>query len=210
MWLLAGMVITSGFAHAQIAPAQPPAPDPYAVSIPVAGQTPADLQRAAALGLRELLARLSGRSDIDTNAALNTAAASADCYLEQYRYERNPAPTPGATPWLAQLRFNPTAVNQLLRNSGLSGGAESAVLRVTGIENFDDYAALLNYLTRLTPVKGANPVQVFNDEVTLQLKLQGSIDQLVRQFALDNRLTPTAPSEVAPPTSALQYRWSRG
>lgn len=93
-------------------------------------------------------------------------------------------------------------------DAGLSGSAESVVLHVAGIENFDDYAALLNYLTRLAPIKSASPVQVFNDEVTLQLKLQGGVEQLARQFAVENRITPAVPIESTTSATTLQYRWA--
>jgi hypothetical protein len=199
VWLVAALLM-AGFAHAQAAP------DLYAISVPVSGQNSADLQRAAAQGLRELVVRLTGRSDVENNAALNSAYAGADRYLEQYRYERNATDSAGATPWLAQLRFSAASVNDLLRNAGLFGGAASVVLRVTGIESFDDYAALLNYLSRLAVIKGVSPVQVTNDEVTLQLKMQGSAEQLVQQFAVEKRLTPTA--DGAPASMPLQYRWA--
>lgn len=200
VWLVAGIWPLSGLVHAEAAP------DPYAVSVPVAGQSAPDLQRAAALGLRELAVRISGRSDLDNNPAMSSAFASADRYLDQYRYERNTTDAAGTTPWLAQLHFSAAAVTQLLRNAGLSGSAENIVLRVTGIESFDDYAGLLNYLARLTAIRGASPMRVANDEVTLQLKIQGNTEQLERQFAVDNRLTPVTPTDAAP--AALQYRWA--
>lgn len=88
-----------------------------------------------------------------------------------------------------------------------SPGAEGIILRVVGIGSFDDYAGLLNYLARVTAIKAANPIQVIDDEVTLQLKMQGNAEQLVRQFALENRLTPVAPVEGAI-SLPLKYRWS--
>lgn len=197
LWLVVS-VILPGAVRAEVAP------DPYAVSVPVAGQTPADLQRAAALGLRELAVRISGRSDAENSAALNAAAPTAGRYLEQYRYEKNTADAGGVTPWLAQLRFSPASVNELLRGAGLIGAAENIVLRVSGITNFDDYSALLNYLARVAAIKTASPIQVTNDEVTLQLKMQGNAEQLTRQFAVENRLTPVAAESALP----LQYRWS--
>ncbi|MDB6063336.1 MAG: hypothetical protein JWM78_3439 [Verrucomicrobiaceae bacterium] len=319
-------------------------PDLYAVSVPVSGQNAPELQRAAASGLRELVVRISGRSDAENNPALTAALASADRYLEQYRYERNSASDAGGAPWLAQLRFSVGPVEQLLRGAGLpiwganrpalqlwlvaddgktrrfveegdavigasirqqaqrrgvtirfpktfagvstddvmqlnsakiqasappqhgeipllgqlassngaswksrlalttgaqtvsaendgatlaealrpsidklidglsaqyasvaSAAAEGVSLRVSGIETFDDYTALLNYLSRLAAVKSANPTQVVNNEVVVQLKIQGSIEQLMRQFALESRLTPVDATAMAAP---LLYRWT--
>ena len=203
VWLMAGIWSASGLAHAQTDAAA----DPYSVSVPVAAQSAPDLQQAAALGLHTVVEHITGRGDADSNPAMSAAFAGADHYLEQYRYERNAADTTGATPWLAQMRFSAAAVNQLLRNAGLSGSAESMVLRVTGVENFDDYAGLLNYLAQLAVIRVANPIRVASDEVTLQLKIQGTTEQLVRQFAGDNRLTPILPANAAA-APALQYRWA--
>jgi hypothetical protein len=86
--------------------------------------------------------------------------------------------------------------------------AEAITLRVAGIGSFDDYAGLLNYLARITSIKAANPILVANDEVTVQLKMQGTVDQLVQQLALENRLTPTVPADGAVVSQPLQYRWS--
>jgi hypothetical protein len=200
LWLVVGVMLP-GAVRAEIAP------DLYAVSVPVAGQTAADLQRAAALGLREVAVRISGRSEAENSAALNAAAATADRYLAQYRYERNSADTAAATPWLAQLRFNPASVNELLRGAGLIGGAANILLRVSGIASFDDYAALLNYLGRLVAIKAASPIQLAGDEVTLQLKIQGGAEQLTRQLAQDTRLAPQASTDVVTP-NVLHYRWA--
>lgn len=88
-----------------------------------------------------------------------------------------------------------------------NASSEGITLRVVGISNFDDYAGLLNYLGRVAAIKTANPIQVTNDEVTLQLKMQGSAEQLVSQLALENRLTPAVAAEGAV-SQPLQYRWS--
>lgn len=85
-------------------------------------------------------------------------------------------------------------------------GAEGVTLRVVGIGSFDDYVGLLNYLAHVAVIKAANPIQVANDEVTLQLKMQGSTDQLIAQLALEARLAPQASVDVAAP-NALHYRW---
>lgn len=324
-------------------------PDLYAVSVPVAEQSPAELQRAATAGLRELAVRISGRSGAANDPALATAFSNATRYLEQYRYERN---TGGDSSWLAQLRFASAQIDGELRKAGLpvwggnrpalqtilvvddkgtrtivdensplaktlreqwrrrglvlylpratsainvddvlrfdhlkvtaslqeqrsdglllgritlaangtcdsrwslnlnahsfdadgtgsapaicvanaldrivdnfsaqyaiaaNSSAEGIVLRVGGIVNFDDYAALLSYLRRLTAVKSVQPVLVHDDEVLFQLKIAGSTEQLARQLALESRLT--ASDNIANPQAginarlpvALSYRWT--
>ena len=313
--------------------------DLYSVSVPVAEQSQAELQRAAALGLRELAVRISGRSSAASDPALNSVFANALRYLDQYRYERNAG---GNSPLLAQLRFGATQIDHALRGAGLpqwganrpalqtwlvvddgksrhfvddddpiaaalrdqlrrrglqlhfpanfsavsmddawsldttkvraaaradgyligriaqtsdgyqgawvldangqllnaegqadtlpayfaqtldrivdnfspqyalaaNAAAEGIVLRITGIGSFDDYAAVLNYLRHLAAIKNAIPMLLRSDELLLQLKIEGSAEQLTRQFALESRLavTENSPAQNTLPV-ALNYRW---
>lgn len=317
-------------------------PDLYAVSVPVSEQSSAELERAAAIGLREVAVRISGRSGAANESAFSASFASAIRYLEQYRYERNSG---SDSPWLAQLRFASALVDSELRKSGLpiwginrpslltivavddkgartivddqsplasalreqwrrrglslhlprnagalnidnvmrlesaniaataqehndglvlgaiaikngggcesrwsltlaeqvfntqasgslanacvasaidrivdnfsaqyaiaaNSGAEGIVLRVTGVASFEDYTTLLNYLRRLAVIKSAQPLLVHGDEIQLQLKIAGNADQLVRQLALESRLTPTASNIDTQSPTALNYRWA--
>lgn len=321
------------------------APDLYAASVPVTEQSNAELQRAAGIGLREVLVRVSGQGDIVRNPALASALGDAQRYLDQYRYERNSINAPGALPLVAKLKFTQSGVAQLLRSAGLpvwaskrptlliwlvsddgkerqfvdeqsamavalreqaqrrglqlrfpkdfnaasrddiwqmdatklradgvamagevlllgrvaqqsgryvgawtsvaSGpsaltvegdslmnyaaasidriadalaqqyavlapntGAAGVTLRVTGIESFNEYAALLAYLKQAGSIKSVDPLQVSGTEVLLRLRLDGSPEQLARQFSLDNRLlleSPESVGEAAMPQ--LNYRW---
>ncbi len=323
-------------------------PDLYAVTVPVAGQTQTDLQRAAAVGLRELVVRLSGRSSAADAPGLDAMYANAVRFLDQYSYERGGS---GDAPWLAELRFGSASIDSELHKAGLPvwGGnrpalqtvlvidangtraivddtspyantlrdqwrrrglvlhlprnanainiddvmqldtakvvastperadgfvlgrvtlaadgscnsawslslgtqegmnaqsfsaestgdalstcvasaldrivddfsaqyaiapnrsAEGVVLRVAGIANFDDYAALLNYLRRLAVIQNAQPVFVSGDAISLQLKVVGSAEQLARQLALESRLVPTHSATDTTLPVALSYRWA--
>ena len=80
-------------------------------------------------------------------------------------------------------------------------------MRVSGVANFSDYAAVLNYLRRLAAVKNAQPVLVRGDETFFQLKVEGGTEQLVRQFALESRLAPAGNDANMPLPIALSYRW---
>lgn len=327
--------------------AQSLAADPYAAVVPVQEQSNAELQRGAGLGLRDVLVRVSGRSDAVRAPALGAALSDAGRYLDQYRYERN---TEGGAPWLLQLHFGPNSIAQLLRGAGLPvwagnrpalqlwlavedgsrraivdqqsplaaalaaqaqrrglelrlprdpralgtdevwlastvdaraaalagpgevvvlarlalqpGGrcagawavpgtaaplaadgdtadaclqagfdrvadalaqqyatgatpdanAGSTVLRVSGIADFNAYAALLGYLKQIGAIKATQLQRAEGDAVVLQLRLEGGAEQLVRQLALDNRLAPVADAGVATVGAAaepatLHYRW---
>lgn len=188
----------------QLAGAEVPV-DPYVVQVPVPSQSTADLQRAQAIALREIAVRISGRGDADSHPAI-TGATGIERYVEQYRFERNPASSDDAAPWLVHLRFSPAAVEQLLRTAGLvsATATETLELRVAAIAGFDDYAALLQYLQRLTLLKAVQPAAIAGDEVALQLQVQGGAEALARQFALDGRLVPQGAEAGAP----LRYRWA--
>jgi hypothetical protein len=94
-------------------------------------------------------------------------------------------------------------------------GGDGVMMQVNGIATFDDYAALLNYLQRIALIKRASPVLVRNDEVLLQLKLQGTSEQLARQLALETKLVPenklaVDTQSIGDPAASgtLSYRWS--
>jgi hypothetical protein len=80
------------------------------------------------------------------------------------------------------------------------------VMRVSGIEDFNAYAALLAYLKQIAAIKSASPQRVEGGTVLLQLRLEGGAEQLARQLALDNRLAAEPVVDAAQAT-ALQYRW---
>lgn len=330
--------------------AQGPVPagaaDPYAAVVPVTEQSNAELRRGAGIGLREVLVRISGRSDAVRAAALGDALADAGRYVDQYRYERNAES--GGAPWLLQLKFSPNSIAQLLRGAGLpvwagsrpavqlwlateeggrravvdeqsplapalraqaqrrglplhfprdpralaaddvwqAGGVDaraaalagpgevvvlgrlalqsgrcggawmlpglaaplpvdgdtaesclaaafdrvadtlaqqyavsaapdasaagSTVLRVAGVDGFNAYVALLGYLKQIGAIKVAALQQVDGDVVVLQLRLEGGVEQLVRQLALDNRLAPAVDAgamDAAAQPATLHYRW---
>lgn len=89
-----------------------------------------------------------------------------------------------------------------------NSSAEGLVLRVTGVASFDDYTALLNYVRRQALIKSSQIISAHADEIVLQLKIAGSSDQLTRQLALENRLTPAENTANTVLPAALSYRWS--
>lgn len=68
--------------------------------------------------------------------------------------------------------------------------AENAgvLLSLTGIENFQDYARVINYLQSVAAIRHANVISIDSDEVIVQLVADGEISQLQQFFQLDNKL----------------------
>ena len=88
--------------------------------------------------------------------------------------------------------------------------SEGLLLRLVGVANFHDYARALGYLQQLGAIKAVSPVQIRGDEIFLRLKVDGSVEQLTRQLALDNRLAPQLDPAATGPGGQpvqLQYRW---
>jgi hypothetical protein len=102
------LVLAAPVTHAETVP------DLYRTAVAVAEQSPAELKRAAPLGLAEVLVRVSGRSAAATAPALREPLAGAERYVEQYRYERA---ADGALQ--LALQFAPSTIDNLLRGAGL-------------------------------------------------------------------------------------------
>lgn len=189
--------------------AQAPVPaSPYQALVPVTQQVPAEFTRAAGVGLAEVLVRISGRSDIAGAPRISQAMAEADRYVEQFRYDRA---EDGSL--LLNLQFAPRTIGELLRGSGVvqAGGpnTDTAVLRVEGVERFEDYAQLLNYLSRLG--SKPQPTLVQGGAVTLSLRPVGGVQLLLRQLAEEQRLMAVPVTVVAGETPAIHiYRWRSG
>ena len=194
---------------ATVVRAQAPVPaSPYQALVPVTQQVPAEFMRAAGVGLAEVLVRISGRSDIAGAPRISQAVAEADRYVEQFRYDRA---EDGSL--LLNLQFTPRTIGELLRSSGVlqaSGpNTDAVVLRVEGVERFEDYAQLLNYLSRLG--SKPQPTLVEGGVVTLSLRPVGGVQLLQRQLAEEQRLTAVPVTVVGGDMPAVHaYRWHSG
>lgn len=64
---------------------------------------------------------------------------------------------------------------------------------VSGIEQFVDYAGLVEHLERLSSVEGVSVQQIFQDEVGLGIRLRGSRSNFEQQVSLAGKLRMVAP-----------------
>lgn len=92
----------------------------YAVRVPVADQSPAEMQRAAREGLSEVVVRLTGRHAALEAPALKPELDRADQWLSKFSFEQVPPAKPGD---VAQTRllmsFDPQQVAALVTRAGL-------------------------------------------------------------------------------------------
>jgi Uncharacterized protein conserved in bacteria len=89
----------------------------FSASVPVASQSVNERERAATAGLREVLVRISGVTQLDDYAALAEILPRASRYIEQFHYEV--VRDGGAPQEHLVMSFSASAVENALRQVGL-------------------------------------------------------------------------------------------
>ncbi len=64
------------------------------------------------------------------------------------------------------------------------------LLRLSGIDDFINYARAINYLESVAAVRHANVLSVEGDEIIVRLVADGLLTQLEQSFALDKKIQP--------------------
>lgn len=77
-------------------------------------------------------------------------------------------------------------------------------VRINGVSDLTDYANALAYLEKLAITQAVIVKQVHANELTLQLKLAGSLQQLKQALALDNKLVFIDSLQAEPEIAATQ------
>jgi hypothetical protein len=80
-------------------------------------------------------------------------------------------------------------------------------VRVGGLRNVGDYAALTRYLDGLSLVRSVDVRQFAGDTASFQLGVRGDLELLRRIFALDGRLVPAPRGETVDDPSAADFAW---
>jgi hypothetical protein len=90
----------------------------YQAQVPVASQTPQKRSEAAKVGLAQVLAKVSGNTDIlENKPSLKASLDKADTWIQEYSYATPPNP-PKDLPYVLTIHFDPDAINRLLREAG--------------------------------------------------------------------------------------------
>lgn len=79
-----------------------------------------------------------------------------------------------------------------------AGEASGWSLQVQGIRTLDDYAGLMRTLTQLGTEQPPRLLWIREDQLQVELQFPGSLSQLQRLLALDQRLRPLAAEEPEP------------
>jgi hypothetical protein len=87
----------------------------YQAEIPVAGQSSETKSKAIPDGLAQVLIKVSGDAHIMNNAALKASLKQADTLVTESSYMTPPG-APKSLPYVLIIRFDPEAINRLLRS----------------------------------------------------------------------------------------------
>ncbi len=97
----------------------------YQAEVPVASQTEDLKQQAVEDGFQQVLIKLTGNPQIASNPVIRSSLQRADYYVQEYSYM---APTPDASEYMLQVRYDADDVNRLLKHAGASFWGESRPL----------------------------------------------------------------------------------
>lgn len=99
-------------------PAYAQSADYFSASVPVASQSARERERAAAEGLRAVLVRVSGTTDLEQYPQAVEALKKASSHIEQFHYEQVRNANAPAVEHLV-MTFSPGAVERILQRAGL-------------------------------------------------------------------------------------------
>lgn len=98
--------------------------------------------------------------------------------------------------------------NQLAQRYAVGSSKGSLLLKVDGINNLADYAAITAYLQSLTPVVNLSVVDVNGSKILFRISSDGNSTQLMQIISLDQKMTPLSPGTgTSVGNNTLQYHW---
>ena len=100
------------------------------------------------------------------------------------------------------------AADTFARVYSASGSSlDSVTVEISGIDDLNAYATMLNYLEGMTLVRGVAVEQVLGATMRFKLAVRGDAGTLRRALALDGRLVPVQAADGAPASDRLQFRY---
>lgn len=76
--------------------------------------------RAFAIGMQEMLIKLTGKDDIRTQPAIQSALASPQSYVESWAYQTRPDPLTHEQKLMIDISFYKAGIQRLLNNAGIA------------------------------------------------------------------------------------------
>lgn len=94
--------------------------------------------------------------------------------------------------------------DQLAHRYAVGSSRSTMMLQVDGVDNLEDYAAVVKYLQSLTPVIDLNVVDVNGNHTLFRVSIDGQSGQLIQIINLDQSMLLLSPGGGKTP---VQYRW---
>ncbi len=94
--------------------------------------------------------------------------------------------------------------DELAQRFAIDSSRGHVVLRIEGIRNLQDYAAVSEYLASLAPVLNSSVTRLEKEEVEFSLSTEGQNEQLVEIIQLDEKMILLNSDQDQ---KQLQYRW---
>ncbi len=102
----------------------------YSAKIPVASHSSQERSKTISAALQQTLIKVNGHTNIVAIPKIKDALNNAARYVSEFSYTSTPNPD---KPWLLNIRFSQTLINQLLSKSGLSVWTKNRHLILTWV-----------------------------------------------------------------------------
>lgn len=190
----------------------------YQGIVPIASQSPDDLQQAIPQALSQVLTKLSGNPQITQSGKVKNALNQATNMVQSYNYVTNTSPTnPPQTSLMLQVQFYPQAIDELLQQAGAANvasqsnsAAQLLTLHIDNVNGLDDYANVVKYLRSLPPVSQVEASDINPGALIITVTVNGGIGALNKALMNGTELQSiTPPSDTPNNTSdTLFLHWT--
>jgi len=160
--------------------------DPYEVRVPLAEDTNEARGAALAIGLQQVLVRVSGASPQAFGSLPN-----ATTLAEHFGAQRDPAT--GAL--FLSARFYPASINDLVRQLGYpvfgvsAGPVEAVTMTIDHVFNVGDFARVQRYLAQIPGVSGIALRSAAPEQLVYDIQIEGGEKSLESAVALGDVLS---------------------
>ncbi len=177
-------------------------PATYTGTAPVNSQSDEDRTGALQTALANVVIAQTGDSSVIARPDVAKAVGQAERYVLQYQYKPN-AGADDAAKMILVAQFDSVAVDKMLSRLGLGGGnsedqaavAETpseAMVWIGGIQNANDYARVLGYLTKNNFVRGTQPMRAHADGILVKLSLATDLAHFLDAIGMERTLSVDA------------------
>ncbi len=183
----------------------------YKAELPIITAESAPSEAELKVALAQVLGKLTGEQDIETNPDWTNSLNHAKDWMLSYQY----IPANEMHPLILEVDFDPQAISNLLKSKTPASVASSAPsvpanqieVIVYGIGDLSAMDGLKSSLRALPSVEQVEVTELSPDEVILNIRFQRSRAVLQQEIAEElNTLVPVTQS--SPSNDTLTYQWA--